>query len=178
VSSQQPSSAFAQLLKDITVLSDQELHQVISHASSEQHMRALESGDLEAVVKQGFAEGFKSDGMPLPPQEHDLYIVAFGAKIEKSATRHTCAFLSIEQEWVWESPHMLEHQIRPLPSSKGHNSMQCVSVVAKIEGLSMDFVESKTLQAVHQLLKVDSFTVSEGVLESVGSRSLAKVRPH
>lgn len=151
--------------------SDDELADVIALAMHEQMRRAVDACDPDALVELGFAEGFKSDGMPVEPWLAGGIVVCPGAKIDKSASSHQCAFVAVGDDWVWEYEDRLADVIRHLPGVGSRQKMQSVSLVVAHEGLELDFVVSKMSAGTHQMCEVRSFVIEAGELKLVNARS-------
>jgi hypothetical protein len=147
---------------------DLELAAVAAAVMDEQHQRALEAADIDAIVKQAFIEGFTSTGMPRDPWLQGGLLVCAGTKIEKSATSHECGFVAIGERWVWESEAKLLDVVKHLPGPKP--IMRSVSVCAPWEGMELDLVVSRMRTGVHQMKQVRSFLVKEGKLDHVETR--------
>ncbi len=149
--------------------SDLELTAVAAAIMDEQHRRALEAADIDAIVKQAFEDGFTSAGMPRDPWMQGGLLVCCGSKIDKSATSHECAFVAIAERWVWESEAKVLDVVKHLPGPKP--IMRSVSVCAPWEGMELDLVVSKMRTGVHQMKQVRSFIVRNGELELVAARA-------
>jgi hypothetical protein len=152
---------------------DIDLTRAIAVLSAEQHRRSVERCDPAALVDVGFATGFASNGMPKDPWLAGGILLCPGAKLDRSAMSHRCAFVRIDATWVWEHPDLLEDVVRHLPGAQSR--MQSVSLVPVGEDCAVDLVEARTRNGVHELVGVRSFTVTEGTLLLVSQRSVGKV---
>jgi hypothetical protein len=135
--------------------------------------RSVEAADPAALVDEAFRIGFHSSGLPKDPWVRSGVLVAPGAKIDRSAMAHKCAFVRVGNLWVWEHPDILEDSVRYLPGAQ--QRMQSVSLIPLAEGDSVDLVEARTRNGVHELVGVRSFTLEDGVLQLVATRSVGKV---
>ena len=153
--------------------SDDDLSRVLLVVQAETHRRSVERADPSALIEQGFAVGFQPSGLPRDPWIVGGVLVAPGAKIDRSAMNHRCAFVRIGSAWIWEHDDLIEDAVRHLPGAKGR--MQSVSVVAVAEGVAVDLVEARTRNGVHELVGVRSFTVENGELVLVSARAVSKV---
>jgi hypothetical protein len=155
---------------DPTALTDLELAAVSTAVVQEQHRRALEAADIEAIVKQAFEDGFApSTGLPRDPWLHGGLLICPGSRIDKSATSHECGFVSIGERWVWESEDKVHDVVRNLPGPRP--VMRSVSIVAPWEGMEVDLVISRMRTGVHTMKNARSFVVTNGKLELVATRA-------
>jgi hypothetical protein len=152
----------------VSAWNDLELTAVAAAIIEEQHQRALEAADIDAIVKQAFQDGFTAAGMPRDPWLHGGLLVCCGTKIDKSATSHECAFVAIGERWVWESESKVYDVVRNIPGPKP--IMRSVSVCTPWEGMELDLVVSRMRTGVHQMKQARSFLVREGKLELVATR--------
>lgn len=135
--------------------------------------RRVEACEPTSLIENGFVEGFLSTGLPKDPWMRSGVLVAPGAKIDRSSMAHKCAFVRVGNFWIWEHPDLLEDSVRYLPGPQ--QRMQSVSLVPLTDGDSVDLVEARTRNGVHELVGVRSFTVDSGELQLVSARSVAKV---
>jgi len=160
-------------LEDVSGVSDADLRRAIQVLAAEERRRAVERCDPAALVEEGFAKGFTSTGMPVDPWVAGGILVCPGAKLDRSAMNHKCAFVRVDSSWVWEHPDLLEDVVRHLPGPQSR--MQSVTLVPVGESTAVDLVAARTRNGVHELVGVRSFTVSEGALLLVSQRSVGKV---
>lgn len=154
---------------DLAALSDAQLSGLGAQVAAEQQSRAVAEADPEALTELGFAEGFKSNGLPIDPWMVNGVLVCPGSKIDKSATSHDCAFANVGGDWIWECGDLLLDTVRYVPGPK--TQMRSVSLVAAYEGLAVDLVASKLKTGVHQMQSVRSFVVTGGKLQLVQARA-------
>lgn len=152
---------------------DDDLRRVQLAVQAELHRRAVEQADPAALVEQGFTSGFHTTGLPRDPWLQGGVLVAPGAKIDKSAMSHRCAFVRIGASWIWEHADLIEDSVRYLPGA--HSRMQSISVLPVGEGTAVDLVEARTRNGVHELVGVRSFTVENGELVLVSARAVNRV---
>lgn len=153
--------------------SDGDLSDALTAITAEITSRALARADAPALIEDGFARGFNRDGMPEDPWLVAGILVCPGAKVEASAMRHKCAFVRIDEQWVWEADGRLEDTVRHLPGP--HPVMRSVTLVAVPPGTSVDLVSARTRQGVHELVGVRSFGVTQSGLELVSARAVKAV---
>ena len=81
--------------------------------------RNLKKGDIEAIVDNSFDIAFpKNDSLGLNPWVEGSVLICPGARIDKTQTKHVCKFVVIEEDWSWESGHIVNDIIRRDQSSK------------------------------------------------------------
>ena len=160
-------------LADVTALPDEQLARGLLVLREEQKRRALQQGDLPALIEEGFAHGFTANGLPRDPWLHTGIIICPGGKIDKSAMNHQCAFVRVGDEWVWNAGETLEDVVRHRAGPKPQ--MQSVSLLPAVDGLALDLVRSRTRNAVHELVGVRSFLVEDQQLQLVSARTVSKI---
>ena len=75
--------------------------------------RNFKKGDIEAIVDNSFDIAFpKNDSLGLNPWVEGSVLICPGARIDKTQTKHICKFVVIEEDWSWESGHMVNDIIR------------------------------------------------------------------
>jgi hypothetical protein len=166
-------------------LSDEEVEGIIaslSHASSAQirnvqgflsdtqHSLAVSQGDEDALIEEGFAEGFDRRGHARLPWIIGDVLVCPGSIVAKSATSHECFFVKIEEEWVWESSEKFADVVRRIEEG-ARQHQRSVTLVSALEGLSLDYVHAKKGRAGHQGISGSSFQIRGGALEHISTRS-------
>ena len=154
-------------------LEDEQLHRAIAVLRAEQQRRSVERCDPAAIVEMGFTTGFTTTGMPKDPWLLGGILVCPGAKLDRSAMNHRCSFARIDTAWVWEHADLLEDVVRHLPGPQSR--MQSVSLVPVGDATAIDVIEARTRNGVHELVGVRSFTVTDGQLLLVSTRSVGKV---
>lgn len=152
---------------------DRTLVRALTILAAEQRRRAVERSEPTALVEKGFAEGFAATHMPKDPWLEGGVLVCAGAKLDRSAMSHRCAFARVDASWVWEHPDLLEDVVRHLPGA--HTRMQSISLVPVSEGTAVDLIEARTRNGVHELVGVRSFVVEGDALVLVSQRSVGKV---
>ena len=72
-----------------------------------------EGSNIEAIVDNSFDIAFpKNDSLGLNPWVEGSVLICPGARIDKTQTKHICKFVVIEEDWSWESGHMVNDIIR------------------------------------------------------------------
>jgi hypothetical protein len=160
-------------LDDLSGVSDADVRRALMVLHAEEQRRALERAEPAALVEDGFTNGFQGNAMPKDPWLTNGILVCPGAKIDRSAMNHRCAFVRVDSSWVWEHPDLLEDVVRHLPGAQSR--MQSVSLVPVGEQCAVDLIEARTRNGVHELVGIRSFTVSDGALLLVSQRSVGKV---
>lgn len=154
---------------DISSMTDRELSELAAEIAVEQQERGIAAADPQALIELGFQTGFDSKGMPLPPVLEGGVLVCFGARVDKSATSHDCAFVSFDGTWVWEHDDLMEEEIRNPAAARPQ--MRSVSLVPVYDGMKLDFVRSEARTGIHKMKKVLSYEVQNGKLVHVQSRA-------
>ena len=149
---------------------ESELVEAIAVLIAEQSRRSLARADVPAVIEHGFNVGFSNKGEANDPWLTDGILVAPGVKTDRSANAHTCTFVRVGQQWVWEAHDRVEDVIRNSVQAKAQ--MRSITLVAAPEGTSVDKITSRARNGKHELMSVRSFVVSAGQLELVSARAI------
>lgn len=150
-------------------IGDDELQALVELAIGEQKSRALEAGDINALIEEGFEKGFSSVGVAKEPWMRNGLLVCMGSRIDKSGTSHICSFANVGQEWVWESVDKIHDTVRNIPGPKA--SMRSVTIIAAHEGMEVDLISSKTRGGMHERVSIKSYTIKNGDLVVVDVRA-------
>ena len=156
---------------DFTVLDDAALAQLVADARAEQQRRALESGDLDALIADGFERGFTRGGRAADPWISAGIVVCPGSLNGSSRSSHECSFVKVGESWVWQAEEKLADDVRPI-SDGGRHQQRSVTLLGAFEGLELDLVTCKSRQGVHRLTEARSFVVAGGQLELVRTRTV------
>jgi hypothetical protein len=153
----------------VAAMGRDDLSLLASMVREEQQRRALEAGDLDAVVDDAFEQGFDARGMATDPWiTPSGLLVCPGSKIHRSKQSHRCRFVAVGERWVWDAAEKLTDEVRQLPDR--HESVQTVTVLAAVDGLRIDVVTSKASGGAHTRESSSSWEVSAGGLEPASSR--------
>lgn len=152
---------------DVAGLTDLHLGVLLAACEGEMRRRAVEQGDLDAVVDEGFRTGFTPQGEAGAPYLRGNVVVCPGSKLASSAMAHKCRFVAVGDDWVWESVDLVADEIRP----RDRHSTQSVSLLVAREGLELEVVSSKARGGTHERVAVDVYRVHEGRLEDLGRRA-------
>ena len=164
-------------LNNIENLEDVELFDLQNQITEIIKKRNLEKGDIEEIIDNSFNIGFpKIDGVGLNPWIDNSLIICPGARIDKTKTRHICKFIVIDEEWSWESPHMISDVIRRDQSSKNFRQ-HSITLISPFEGMSLEVVSQKSQNGKHLVNTVESYKFTNGNLEKVMTRS-SRSRDH
>lgn len=156
----------------VSSASDSQLAQTAAAILAEQHRRAVEGNDLDAVVEEAFVDGFDHSGHPKEPWMAGGLLICPGYIRYKSATSHLCAYVSVEGHWVWESARIVTDVVRQVPGPKTFK--QAISIVSPEEGMRLDLVHSESKQgAACQMKKATSYQIRNGELVAVSTRTRA-----
>lgn len=161
------------LLTDAALLAanDQELADTLQAITLEQHRRALDNNDIDALVEEAFKTGFiKND--PTIPWLHNGLLFCPGILRYKSASSHDCTFVSVDTHWVWDHPGLLTDELRDVPAP--HRIRQSISVIFAQEEMTFDVVSSTSRgNGPCQMKKVTSFQIIDDELVQTSTRSRA-----
>jgi len=164
-------------LNNIENLEDVELFDLQNQITEIIKKRNLEKGDIEEIIDNSFNIGFpKIDGVGLNPWIDNSLIICPGARIDKTKTRHICKFIVIDEEWSWESPHMISDVIRRDQSSKNFRQ-HSITLISPFEGMSLEVVSQKSQNGKHLVNTVESYKFTNGDLEKVMTKS-SRSRDH
>lgn len=155
-------------------LDDDGLTRLIAEALSEQHRRAVEGADIDALIEWGFANGFSTAGQPRDPSVQSGVLVVTGSRLSRGSrpnANHDCTFVSVGGVWVWEHQDLMHDVIRNLPGPKPQ--MLSVSLLPALEGLELDLVSSQYRQGAHRLRSSRSFQIAAAELNLVSTRAVA-----
>lgn len=156
------------------LLDDDTLARALLVLNGETHRRALERADLEALVVEGFEQGFSEQGV-LDPWLHGGVLVAPGFKLDRSSVSHICSFVRVCDRWVWECATRLQDDIRYVPGPR--RLMRSVTLAVVSDGDSVDVITSRMRNGQHELTGVRSYVVKHGALVLVSQRAV-KSGPH
>jgi hypothetical protein len=155
--------------RDLTVLSDSELLDLAQAVNVETFRRALAGADIDAVTEWGFQERFRSNATALPPIIAHGFVICAGSKVDRSATSHDCAWVAVGDSWIWETNDLITHVVRHPGATRP--PMNAISLLVPVEGLELDFVESKMRAGKHTRNAATSYVVRGGELVITTSRS-------
>jgi hypothetical protein len=152
----------------IQELSDKELNQLQVEMQNEIRQRAIQSGDHEAIIKQAFEVGFERSGLGVTPWIEGQLLICPGALVSRNPTNHRCRFVSVNEEWIWQSGHLITETKRPSPGTD--KGFRAIALIPVIEGITIDIVSGKMQSGQHRAEKVISFEIKEGKLTEVSQR--------
>ncbi len=155
----------------IQELSDKELGQLQIEMQNEVRRRAIQSGDHDAIIKQAFEAGFERSGLGVMPWIEGQLIICPGALVSRNPANHRCRFVSVNEEWVWQSGHLITETKRPSPGTD--KGFRAIALIPVLEGLEIDIVSGKMQSGQHRAEKVISFEVLEGKLSEVSQRIIS-----
>ncbi|MFM7089103.1 MAG: hypothetical protein ACKOW9_06280 [Candidatus Paceibacterota bacterium] len=159
----------------IAELPDSVLHYAYKNIQNEINLRKIASNDLNFLLEDGFASGFNIKGLPNEPRLINGLLLATGSKIDKNKTSHICAFVKINDKWVWESEMKVIDEIRQIPSRV--SAMRTVTVTTLNEDDKVDLIECNFRNGVHRLKSVESYLLQNNELKKVSSR-ITKMEGH
>ena len=151
-------------------LSDKELSKLGTSILAEQRQRAMNSGDQEEIIAQAFEVGFERSGLGVMPWAEGSLLVCPGSLISRSQASHRCRFVSINQEWVWQSKLLITETKRPNQGTD--KGFRAIALIPMIEGTAVDVVTGRLQSGQHRAQKVTSLEVLDGKLVEVAKRVL------
>ena len=158
---------------NISALTDSDLADLIQLLLAEQHERAVEQADPEALTKDAYERMFNGKGDAMEPELIDGILVCAGSLKNLSTTSHVCSFVHVDEHWCWDHPDLLNDDVRKIPV-KGRDHQRSISLIPVQEGTEVDFVTCKaTAREGHRAQKSTSYVVTNGKLEVTDTRSVA-----
>ena len=151
-------------------MSSDELHNVAESVRQVQIERAIEVGDLDAILARAFEIGFGRDGLGVNPWVDGDVIVCPGGLVSKSRTNHRCRFVSVDDVWVWDSGLLLREDKRSSPGVE--DGFRAVAILPVIDGTGLDVVTGRARSGGHSVEHVVSFEVRSGDLVEVSQRDV------
>ena len=151
-------------------MTSDELHNVAEAVRQVQIERAIEAGDLEAVIARAFEIGFGRDGLGVTPWVEGDVVVCPGGLISKSRTSHRCRFVSIDDVWVWDSGLLMREDKRSTPGTD--DGFRAVAVIPVIDGTEIDVVTGRARTGGHSVEHVTSLEIRGGALIEVSQRDV------
>ena len=103
-------------------------------------------------------------------------LICPGARIDKTQTKHVCKFVVVEEDWSWESGHMVNDVIRRDQSSKRFKQ-HSITLISPFEGMSVQVISQKSQNGKHLVDNVESFIFTNGGLDKVMTKS-SRSREH
>jgi hypothetical protein len=156
--------------------SDKDLAAMMHLIIGEQQKRALEGAEPDALLEQGFKDGFKPNGLPHDPWIVEGILICPGAVNDRSTTSHDCGFVAFDEHWCWEHPDVLLDDIRYIDGPK--RRQRSVSLIPVFEGLEFDLVISRASAGQHKMRSATAFRVVDSCLEVVRNRTPKKRSGH
>lgn len=156
----------------LTAASDAELSHTAAAILNEQHRRALDGLDVDAMVEQAFLHGFAGDGRPHVPWLTGGLLVCPGYIRYRSTTSHDCVFITADDQWVWQHESVIHDLMRQVPGPKVVK--QSITILTPREGMEVDVVTSTSRGGGPcQMKQVTSWQVRGGEIAQVTSRRKA-----
>ena len=152
--------------------SDKDLAAMMHLIIGEQQKRALEGSEPDALLEQGFKDGFKPNGLPHDPWIVDGILICPGAVNDRSPTSPDCGFVAFADHWCWEHTDIFLDDVRYIDGPK--RRQRSVSLVPVFEGLEFDLVISRSSAGQHKMRSATAFRVIDGCLEVVRNRAPKK----
>jgi len=151
-------------------LGDDVLDHVVEAFRGESRRRAVESGDLQAIIEEAFEEGFGRDGLGVDPWIQNRLIVCPGGLAAKSRTNHRCRFVSVDDVWIWDSAELIQEEKRSNPGRD--DGFRAVALLPLVQGMVLDVVTGRARAGQHSVERATSYRVSRGRLVEIAHRSV------
>ncbi len=151
-------------------LDDTELGNVIEVARQLQSRRAIERGDIDEIIAEGFDEAFGGDGLGSDPYLEGNLVVCPGGLSWTSKTSHTCRFVSVNDTWVWDSVELIREDKRSSPGSR--DGFRAIALIPAATGTTLDVVTGKARAGGHQVTRVVSYRVDPDGLTQISQRNV------
>lgn len=133
--------------------------------------RAIAAGDHDKIIDDAFEQAFGGDGLGTRPWREGAVLVCPGAIITKSRTNHRCRFVSVNDQWIWDSPELIREEKRSSPGNL--DGFRAVALLPVVSGMGIDVVTGRARSGRHQVDEVTSFEVRRGELVEVAQRSVS-----
>jgi hypothetical protein len=154
------------ILEKVSSLSIAELDSLRMVCIEEISQRTVDNSDTGLVIASAFE--FFPSGLALEPYIKNGFLVAIGYKYEKGKNSHSCSFLNVGSNWVWEHPDKIQDMIKGVPGKAG---MRSVTLLPALEGLELDQITMKMRSGVHEVKTVSSFQIINGSVVKTASRN-------
>jgi len=151
-------------------LDDDVLVHLGAAVADEARRRAVETGDPDAAIADGFETGFGRDGLAVLPWISGPYIVCPGGLVGRNRASHRCRFVSVDDTWVWDSNELIQEDKRSSPGAD--EGFRAVALIAIVEGTRLDVVSGRLKSGQHRVERVVSYEVRTGDLVEVSQRSV------
>lgn len=150
--------------------SDASISDTITDLVAEQHRRALERNDIDAIAHEAFSQQITVRNA-VPYLVNGL-LVCPGVKVMSSRTSHDCVFASIDGVWAWEHPDAVYD--RMVTTTIGSRQAQVsVTIVPAHDTMTVDAVTSKARSGPCRMSAVTSLLVTNNTLTKQSSRNTA-----
>ena len=143
-------------------LSDKDLSELGFAVATEVFNRAVNSGDWEALTKEGLEIGFSSRGYPEYPYIKNNILICPGGKVGTTKTNHKCRFVAIDGSWIWECSPLLDTM-----HTVGKHSTASITLFAATEGLSFTVIDSAANMQGHSRISTAAYVIKRGKIEAV-----------
>ena len=151
-------------------LDDAELSNVGEVVRQIQRRRAMDDGDLDAVIAHGFEVGFGRDDLAVLPWVEGRLVICPGGLVGTSRGGHRCRFVSVDDVWIWESDDLVREDKRSIAGAR--DGFRAVAVLPLVDGLGLDVVSGRARGGQHSVELVVSMEVRRGELVEVAQRSV------
>ena len=151
-------------------LDDDDLHHVAEKVRQLQTERAVNGGDLDAIIGAAFEIGFGRDGLGVLPWVEGNLVICPGGMVSKSRASHRCRFVSVDDCWIWDCAMLLREEKRSSPGTD--EGFRAIALLPLVDGLGLDVVSGRARQGQHSVEHVVSYEVRSGELVEVSQRTV------
>lgn len=150
---------------DLNTLSIPQMHALIRRLSDEIQRRSLEEMDTEALLQHIWDNLFTRSGTSLAPIIMNNVLLCAGHRVFRSGTNHTCAFVNVNDTWVWDHQDLEHTTIRGF-EGKPEGSLQSAALLPVNEGDRVAYLPCNASMGNHSLIKNQAryFEVKAGEL--------------
>lgn len=157
-------------------MTPEQLHHVAESVRQVQMERAIEAGDLDAVIARAFEVGFGRDGLGVQPWVEEVgvdgaIVVCPGSLVSKSRTSHRCRFISVDDVWVWDSGLLMREDKRSSPGVE--DGFRAIAIIPAVDGTELDVVSGRARTGGHSVEHVISYEIRGGELVEVSQRDVS-----
>jgi hypothetical protein len=153
------------ILEKVSSLSIAELDSLRMVCIEEISQRTVDNSDTGLVIAEAF-EVFPT-GLAIEPYIKNGFLVAVGYKYEKGKNSHSCSFLNVGSNWVWEHPDKIQDLIKGVSDKAG---MRSVTLLPALEEMEFDQITMKMRGGIHEVKSVSSFRIVNGSVVKIASR--------
>lgn len=151
---------------DLSHLTVPQMHSLIRRLSNEVQARTLKEMDPDALLKHIWENLFTRAGASMPPIIMNGMLLCAGHRVFRTGQNHTCAFVNVNDTWVWEHSD-LEHTVIRGMDGKPEGSLMSAALLPVSEGDRVAYLPCTASMGAHKLIKNQAkyYEVKAGELE-------------